>query len=73
MLELAISSFVTLFVVIDPIGMVPLFMAVVPGTSAALRRKTAFRGTVGASGMLIAAAFAGGFVLDSLGIALSSF
>ena len=73
MVELAISSFVTLFVVIDPLGMVPLFMSVVPGTNAAGRRKTALRGTLAASGILVVSAFAGSFVLDSLGITLAAF
>ena len=73
MVELAISSFVTLFVVIDPLGMVPLFMSVMPGTNAAGRRKTALRGTLAASGILVVSAFAGSFVLDSLGITLAAF
>jgi len=73
MLELAISSFVTLFVVIDPLGMVPLFMSVVPGAGAAVRRKTALRGTLAASGLLVVSAFAGSFVLDQLGITLAAF
>jgi multiple antibiotic resistance protein len=73
MLELAISSFVTLFVVIDPLGMVPLFMSVVPSTDATVRRRTALRGTLAASGLLVVAAFAGGFVLKQLGITLAAF
>ena len=73
MLELAISSFVTFFVVIDPLGMVPLFMSVVPGTDAAVRRRTALRGTLAASGILVVSAFAGSFVLDKLGITLAAF
>lgn len=73
MLELAISSFVTLFVVIDPLGMVPLFMSVVPRSDAAVRRKTALRGTLAATGILVAAAFAGSFVLENLGITLAAF
>ena len=73
MLELAISSFVMFFVVIDPLGVVPLFMSVVPGTDAAARRKTALRGTLAASGILVVSAFAGSFVLDKLGITLAAF
>ena len=73
MLELAISSFVTFFVAIDPLGMVPLFMSLVPGMDAAVRRKTALRGTLAASGILVVAAFAGSFVLDKLGITLAAF
>ena len=53
MLDLAISSFVTFFVVIDPLGMVPLFTSLVPGMDAAARRKTALRGTLAASGILV--------------------
>lgn len=73
MLELALSSFVTLFVVIDPLGMVPLFISVVPGADAAVRRRIALRGTLAASGILVVAAFAGSFVLEKLGITLAAF
>ncbi|MCB2106083.1 MAG: MarC family protein [Rhodobacteraceae bacterium] len=73
MLELAVSSFVTFFVVIDPPGMVPLFMSVVPGLDAAGRRRTAWRGTFAATVILIGAAFAGSFVLEKLGISLAAF
>ncbi|MDX2222608.1 MAG: MarC family protein, partial [Rhodospirillaceae bacterium] len=73
MFELAVSSFVTFFVVIDPPGMVPLFMSVVPGMDAAARRRTAIRGTLAATVILVAAAIAGGFVLEKLGITLAAF
>ena len=38
-----ISAFVTLFVVIDPIGLTPIFIALTPGMTAQQRRAIAIR------------------------------
>ncbi|MEL6207012.1 MAG: MarC family protein, partial [Pseudomonadota bacterium] len=39
----ALSAFVTLFVVIDPIGLAPLFVALTAGDSVDRRRRIALR------------------------------
>ena len=41
-----IENFVTLWVVIDPIGTIPVFIAVTAGMSAAARRSTALAATL---------------------------
>ena len=51
-----ITAFVTMFVVIDPIGLAPLFVALTQGMSDRARRSIALRAT--ATGMLILLVFA---------------
>ena len=45
LLSLFVSAFVTLFVVLDPPGCVPIFSSLTNGTSAAHRRSMALRST----------------------------
>ena len=51
-----ISAFVTLFVVIDPVGLAPLFIALTRGMDPARRRRVGWRAIAIAAGLLIAAA-----------------
>lgn len=69
----ALTSFVTLLVVIDPIGTAPLFVALTAGMSAQKRRLVALRACVIAAGILTVFGLAGNAVLDSLGISLPAF
>jgi multiple antibiotic resistance protein len=69
----ALTSFVTLLVVIDPIGTAPLFVALTAGMDAKRRRKVALRACVIAAGILTVFGLAGNTVLDSLGISLPAF
>ena len=48
-LDFLISAIVTLFVVVDPVGLVPTFVAVTAGLPAAARRQVAVRACVIAS------------------------
>ena len=52
LVALFISSFVTLFVVLDPPGCVPIFSSLTNGASREHRRSMAFRSTAIASGVL---------------------
>ena len=54
-----ITSFVTLFVIIDPIGLMPIFIAFTPGMSAQQRRAVAFRSCIIAFFILALFAFFG--------------
>lgn len=67
------SAFVTLFVVIDPPGCVPIFSSLTAGTSAAHRRAMAVRATLIATLVLLAFALVGEAFLDALGITLPAF
>jgi len=70
---LALKAFVTLFVVIDPIGTAPIFAALTHGAEAAHRRAMALRGTVlGALILIVFAAF-GEPLLTALGVGMPAF
>jgi len=73
LIALFVSSFVTLFVVIDPPGCVPIFSSITSGTSAAHRRSMALRSVLIASGVLVAFALGGEAFLGALGISLAAF
>ena len=69
----AATAFAALFVVIDPIGLAPIFVALTAGMSARARRSIAIRATVVAALILILFAFAGEAVLNFLGISMPAF
>ncbi|MEW5704354.1 MAG: MarC family protein [Pseudomonadota bacterium] len=72
-LEFAAATFVTFFVVIDPIGVLPIFMALTARKSAAARRRIAVRMVVFAAVALLVFALAGDAVFRFLGISLPAF
>jgi multiple antibiotic resistance protein len=68
-----ITAFVTLFVIIDPIGMTPLFVALTQGMSTARRRAIAIRACVTSALLLILFAALGEAVLGFIGISMPAF
>lgn len=68
-----ISAFFTLFVIIDPIGLTPLFVALTSGEGAAMRRSIALRALLTSFGILIAFGIFGEAVLGFAGISMSAF
>lgn len=68
-----ITAFATLFVVIDPPGLIPLFIALPPGMSAAQRRSIGGRACLVAIGILTLFGLAGEAVLNFIGISMSAF
>jgi len=68
-----IPAFVALFVIIDPIGLAPLFVALTQGMSTAQRRKVAIRSCLVAFGLLTLFGLAGEAVLNFLGISMPAF
>ena len=68
-----LESFVTLWVVIDPIGTIPVFIAVTTSMTAGKRRVTAFLATVVSIGVLLFFLIFGQLLIDALGISLLSF
>lgn len=72
-LDLAITAFVSLFVIIDPIGLAPLFVAVTQGNSRAQRRGIAIRACLVGFGILALFGIAGEGVLAVIGIGMPAF
>lgn len=68
-----ITAFVTLFVIIDPIGLTPLFAALTQGLGAAQRRVMALRACLVAAGVLTLFALFGEAVLGFVGISMPAF
>jgi multiple antibiotic resistance protein len=72
-LDFAITALVTLFVVVDPVGLAPTFLAVTEGLPRRARRDVAVRASLIAGAILIGAALLGDHLLRALGISLSAF
>ncbi|MFD1508726.1 MarC family protein [Lacimonas salitolerans] len=68
-----ITAFVTLFVIIDPIGLTPLFVALTQGMTARARRAIALRACIIAALILCLFAAFGEAVLGFVGISMPAF
>jgi multiple antibiotic resistance protein len=73
MIELFVSAFITLFVVIDPPGCAPIYASMTTDANAQQRRSMAIRAVVVAGGILLVFALFGEALLSSLHIELNSF
>ena len=72
-LDFAISALVTLFVVVDPIGLAPTFLAVTEGLPRRARGSVALRASIIAGAILIGTALLGDWLFRALGISLPAF
>ncbi|MGC1952090.1 MAG: MarC family protein [Gammaproteobacteria bacterium] len=68
-----IHTFVVLFVVIDPLGLAPIFAALTPRDDATYRTRMAVKGTALAALILFGVMLIGGRILGWLGIGLPAF
>lgn len=68
-----ITSLVTMLVVIDPIGIAPLFLALTQGMTPQQRRSIALRATLTAAFVLALFAFFGEALLGFIGISMPAF
>ena len=68
-----ITDLITLWVVIDPIGTLPVFLAITAGMSAAAARRTALRATIAAFVVLLFFVVAGQALLQAMEIDLAAF
>ncbi|MDH3309497.1 MAG: MarC family protein [Gammaproteobacteria bacterium] len=73
MFDLFVDSLIIMLVVVDPVGIAPLFVALTQGESEAARRRTAFRGTLIAGGILVVFVLVGDSLLNALGIGMPAF
>ena len=72
-LQFYITAFATLFVVIDPPGLVPLFIALTQGMDAAHRRRLALRACIIAGILLMLFGIFGESLLGFVGISMPAF
>ncbi len=70
---LLLTAFVTLFVIIDPIGLAPLFVALTQGQTAAKRRHVAITACLVGAAVLTAFGMLGEAVLGFAGISMPAF
>lgn len=71
--NLAIKEFISLWVVIDPIGSIPIFIAVTAGLSATSSRMIAVKSTLFATIILLFFIIAGQRLIEALNIHLEAF
>ncbi|MFT6425208.1 MAG: multiple antibiotic resistance protein [Celeribacter sp.] len=72
-LQFLITAFFTLFVIIDPIGLMPLFVALTTGATPHHRRAIAMRAVSIGFGILVLFGFFGEAVLGFAGISMAAF
>ncbi|MEH6403606.1 MAG: MarC family protein [Sneathiella sp.] len=72
-IDVAITAFVTLFVIIDPIGLVPIFIALTKDTSVSHQRLMALKGTSIGGVILLFFALLGDKFLVLLGVGIPAF
>jgi multiple antibiotic resistance protein len=68
--SLLTEVFVTLFVIMDPIGTIPLFLSLTRGRSPRTARRAAWQAVTVSFGVIVAFAFFGQRILEYLGISL---
>jgi multiple antibiotic resistance protein len=68
-----ISEFVTLFIVVNPVSALPVFIAVTAGMDATTQRRVALIAVLVSFAVLVLFIIGGGFVLEQMGISLRSF
>ncbi len=73
MLDYILNSFITLFIVIDPIGVAPVFVGLTARGNVAYRTRMAWRGVLLAAAILYAFALGGSPLLAALGVSLAAF
>jgi len=72
-IDVAITAFVTMFVIIDPIGLVPIFIALTKDTSVSHQRLMALKGTAIGGLILLFFALLGDKFLVLLGVGIPAF
>ncbi|KAA0970533.1 MarC family protein [Aureimonas fodinaquatilis] len=73
MIDMLLTGFVALFVIIDPLGLVPLFLTLTPGMAPKYRQKIAIQACFIAFLILGTFALVGLVVIETIGISLGAF
>ncbi len=71
--EKALLAFIPLFVAIDPIGLIAIFMGLAPNAGRELRQKQGTLGILAGFGVAIGFIFLGKFIFQALGISVADF
>jgi multiple antibiotic resistance protein len=66
-------SLSAVFFVVDPVGVVPIFLAITAGDSETKMRRTALRACIVAGGLLLFFAIFGGVIFQVFGVSLAAF
>lgn len=73
LIEKSLLAFIPLFVAIDPIGLIAVFMGLAPNASREVRRRQGMLGIVTGFAVSIGFIFLGKFIFRALGISVSDF
>lgn len=73
MLTLLLASFVTFFVTIDPVAMAPMFTTMTARMTPEWRRTMAWKSVAIATGILLAFAFGGAWLLEQIHVSIDAF
>lgn len=73
MFDLFVNSLIVMLVVVDPVGLAPMFAALTYGESPQGQRRAAIRGTLIAGAILVVFVLAGDTLLSALGIGMPAF
>lgn len=68
-----LSEFVTIFLVINPIGVLPVFLAIAAPLDRTSQRKLALNAVLVAFAVLVFFVFAGAFLLEQMGVSIRAF
>src|SRR5260370_2190561 len=71
--DYAVSAFLTLFVVVDPVGLTPTLLGITDGLPRTARRSVAVRTSIIAGAILAGSALIGDWLLETLQISLAAF
>lgn len=72
-MHFAVTAFATAFTIVDPLGMIPLTLAVMTRVPTAARPRMADRAVIAAGAIMLAMGVLGHLILKSLGITLPAF
>ena len=68
-----VANFIFFFAVIDPIGTIPVFIAVTSSFDISIKKKIAIKATLVSAGLLLFFVIAGEIILSAIGIPLAAF
>ena len=71
-IKLLITTFITIAVIVDPVGNAPVFLALTKDVDPVRRRRFANQAVAAATAVIFIFAFFGHYVLDYLGISIES-